>query len=126
MPTDTNAGVVFGAEHLPDARRRTTERLNFFGDRLEPRRNWRGRFEAAQRIVVAKSERGNPAFALILAELERLQRQRGDMPNQFLLDFTRDEAGNVTQSLRRGGCSGKKRKLLGQGVIPLTAGMSSM
>jgi hypothetical protein len=120
MPADADAGIVFGAEDLPDARRRTAERLDLFGDRSEPCRNRRGLFEPAQRIVVAKPERGDPALALILTELKRLQRQRRDMLNEFPLDFRRNEVRQITQPFGRGHCSSKKSKLLGQGAHPST------
>src|SRR6185437_16364158 len=99
MPSDTDAGVIFGAENLADAGCGAAERFNLCRDRLEPRWNRGVLFETAPRIVVAKPERGDPALAFVLTELERLQWQLRNQRDQLLLDFRGNEIGHVTQAL---------------------------
>src|ERR1700759_3824409 len=108
VPADADSGVVFGAENLLDARCRTAKCLDLSDQWIEPFRNRDGLLKPAQRIVVAKPERRDPALAFVLAELERLQRQCSDLRDQFPLDLGRDEIGGGTQTLGRGRPARKK------------------
>src|SRR5436305_12598847 len=120
VPADADAGVVFGAQHLRDLRRRPAERLDLTDDRPQPFRNRIGVLQTSQAVIVAKPERRYPPLAFVLAELKRLQRQRRDAGDQVALGLRRDEFSCVTQSLglERRWC--KKRKLLGQAGGPFS------
>src|SRR6266550_911859 len=98
VPTDADAGIVFGTEDLGDFGSRAAEPFDTFNQRCDPWRDRIGLLQTTQRVVVAKAERRHSPLALILAELKRLQRKRCDAFDQIPFGRRRNEFGGVTQT----------------------------
>ena len=82
-------------------------------DLLEPRRNRRRLLQLLQLIVVAKAKRSDAALPLERPELERLQRQRRNLPTELLFDGRRHEVVDRAQAFGAGRKIIKKGELRG-------------
>jgi hypothetical protein len=118
VPADADTDVVLGAKHLNNSGAWTAESFDLLDDRAQPLGDWIGFLEQAHGVVLSKSERGHAAFAFILAELERLQRQSPYVPDQGLLRCRRDEFLGISQTFRPRQPVGKEAELLGQADLP--------
>jgi len=101
MPADADADVILGAQHLPHAAvRKFAKSLHGAGGSLEPFRDRLARLKFLQRVVVAEAERFHAPVAFERTELERLQGQRRNARDQFLLIRCRDELRLIAQPCR--------------------------
>src|SRR3954468_24219828 len=118
MPPDADTDIVLGAKDLTDSGAWAAESFDFLDYRAQPLGDWIGLLKPAHGVVVSKSERNNAAFAFVLAELERLQRQSCYVSDQSLLCCRRHELLGISQTFRPRQSIGKEAELLGQADLP--------
>src|SRR5271166_3769630 len=115
MPADPGPRPVFVDQHLRESVGGPVEALgDFRSQRLEKRRKRLGFDDGAAVVVVAIAKADHLPVGLIAMEIERLERQRGELARRGLFLISGQEIRMIAESLGQGARRAKEIGLTGQ------------